>query len=269
LRAWEHRYSLLSPHRSSGGFRLYSADDEARVRAMLKHLDRGVAAAQAAELARGAQHARRAIEPAEARAALTGAVAGFDEVAADATFDAALASLGLERTLGDVIYPFLTDVGAAWECGHVTVGEEHFASHWLTGRLVRLAENWTGTAAGPSAVLACPAGERHTLGLLGFGLLLRREGWRITFLGADTPLPPAADAARASNADVVVLAATMPHVLPMQLDALRALASGCRVVVGGPAASAPVLADASIPRCADDLITAARALGSNLALQPI
>src|SRR3954453_5055835 len=34
LRAWEQRYGLLRPERSAGGFRLYSAGDESRVRRM-------------------------------------------------------------------------------------------------------------------------------------------------------------------------------------------------------------------------------------------
>src|SRR5674476_1657649 len=48
LRAWETRYGLLSPARSTGGFRLYSEDDENRVRRMQSHLADGLAAAQAA-----------------------------------------------------------------------------------------------------------------------------------------------------------------------------------------------------------------------------
>src|SRR4051794_34213685 len=51
LRAWEQRYGLLQPTRSAGGFRLYSTADEERIRAMRRHLDAGVSAAQAARLA--------------------------------------------------------------------------------------------------------------------------------------------------------------------------------------------------------------------------
>ena len=42
LRAWESRYGLLSPVRSPGGFRLYSAGDEQRVRRMQFHLAQGL-----------------------------------------------------------------------------------------------------------------------------------------------------------------------------------------------------------------------------------
>src|SRR6187549_3495924 len=51
LRAWESRYGLLEPARSAGGYRLYSEDDENRVRRMQAHLAHGLAAAQAARAA--------------------------------------------------------------------------------------------------------------------------------------------------------------------------------------------------------------------------
>src|SRR5512138_3294882 len=51
LRAWERRYGLLQPQRAAGGYRLYSAADEARVRRMLAHLAAGLSAAEAARAA--------------------------------------------------------------------------------------------------------------------------------------------------------------------------------------------------------------------------
>src|SRR5215208_3332063 len=50
LRAWEQRYGLLQPTRTPGGFRLYSAADEARVQHMQSLVSGGLAAAQAADL---------------------------------------------------------------------------------------------------------------------------------------------------------------------------------------------------------------------------
>src|SRR5919107_3642277 len=50
LRAWERRYGLLRPVRTAGGFRLYSREDEQRVRDMQSQLEQGLAAAEAAEV---------------------------------------------------------------------------------------------------------------------------------------------------------------------------------------------------------------------------
>src|SRR5437763_13810758 len=46
-RAWERRYGLLRPERSPGGYRLYSAADERRIRRMQAHLAAGLSAAGA------------------------------------------------------------------------------------------------------------------------------------------------------------------------------------------------------------------------------
>ena len=52
LRAWERRYALTRPDRTGSGYRLYSAADEARVRAMTAFIAQGISAAEAARLAR-------------------------------------------------------------------------------------------------------------------------------------------------------------------------------------------------------------------------
>src|SRR5215212_2559704 len=53
LRAWERRYGLMEPARTDGGFRLYSREDERRVRGMKAHLERGLSAAEAARVVLG------------------------------------------------------------------------------------------------------------------------------------------------------------------------------------------------------------------------
>src|SRR5215216_1248891 len=49
LRMWERRYGLLTPRRTAGNQRLYSAVDETRVRLMVRYLAQGLPARQAAE----------------------------------------------------------------------------------------------------------------------------------------------------------------------------------------------------------------------------
>jgi DNA-binding transcriptional MerR regulator len=48
LRAWESRYRLLRPSRTAGGHRLYSAEDEARIREVQALIAEGVAVGAAA-----------------------------------------------------------------------------------------------------------------------------------------------------------------------------------------------------------------------------
>jgi DNA-binding transcriptional MerR regulator len=192
LRAWEQRYGLLQPVRSAGGFRLYSTEDEDRVRLMRRHLAAGVSAAQAARLAltEAAPDRGEEAQPGElARLAteLVAALDRLDEPGAHAALDRLLATFTLRTVLRDVVLPYLHELGERWEHGEASVAQEHFASNILRGRLLGLARGW-GEGAGPRAVLACAPGELHDLPLVIFGLALAGRGWTITYLGPDTPI---------------------------------------------------------------------------------
>jgi MerR family transcriptional regulator, light-induced transcriptional regulator len=212
LRAWERRYGLLTPERSTGGLRLYSADDVVRVQAMQQHLAAGVAAAEAAALARRAADpaGERAVAPEAARSDLETALSSFDEGAAHAVIDALLAQASLDVLLRDVVVPYLHALGEGWERGDVSIAQEHFASSLLRGRLLGLARGW-GSGFGPAVLLACAPGEQHDLGLIAFGLALRARGWSILYLGADTPVESVADAARIARPELVVLSSVDDH----------------------------------------------------------
>jgi DNA-binding transcriptional MerR regulator len=227
LRAWERRYGLLRPTRSAGGYRLYSADDERRVAAMRSHLDRGLSAAEAARLALDESGREEAVPdtPALARGAqqLRAALDELDEAGAHAALDRMLAELSVETVLREAVLPYLRELGERWERGDASIGQEHFASGVLRGRLLGLARGW-GRGAGPRALLACAPGEQHEFGLIAFGLGLRDHGWRITYLGPDTPLDTLAEIAAALQPDAVVVAATFAAHLEREREALAAIA---------------------------------------------
>lgn len=206
LRAWERRYGLLRPQRSAGGLRLYSLDDLERVRTMQRHLAEGLAAAEAAALAARAAEGEATLAPAAARRRLDAALSAFDEGGAHAVLDDLFAASTLDSILSDVVIPYLHGLGERWEHGEASVAQEHFATAVVRGRLVGLTRGWN-RGLGPRALLACAPGERHDVGLVAFGLALRERGFRIFYLGADTPIESVADAARAVDAEVVVLSA--------------------------------------------------------------
>src|SRR5690242_5936251 len=118
LRAWEQRYGLLQPVRSAGGFRLYTAADEARVRSMRRHLDAGISAAQAARLTLGEQASEAGEGEAASLAPLTSdlgeALDRLDEPGAHAAVDRLLARFTLQTVLRDVLLPYLHELGERW-----------------------------------------------------------------------------------------------------------------------------------------------------------
>lgn len=243
LRAWERRYGLLEPVRTDHGYRLYSAEDEIRVRSMLALITDGVAPQQAARMVTSgaappaASHAGDA-SPADALALLGAALERFDDVAANAAFDELLARYTVTTVLSSVVVPYLADLGDRWARGEATIAQEHFASNVLRGRLLGLARGWDA-GVGPRALLACPSGERHDLGLLVFGIALRGHGWRITYLGADTPPESLQESIAALAPSAIVLAVTVKADARMVGDGLG---PGARLVAIGGRSATPELA---------------------------
>ena len=243
LRAWERRYGLLRPARSDGGFRLYSDADERRVEQMRQHLRRGLAAAEAARLA---VEGGRSIERVDASPGLEAAAKrlresldSFDEARAQAVLDELLATFTVETLLSAVLLPYLAELGERWSSGEATVAQEHFASNLIRGRLLGIGRGWD-SGDGPRAVLACAPGELHDLGLIAFALILNRRGWRITYLGPDTPVESIVDTATRLEPDLVVVSATTRRRLTPLVEALTTLGRKTRVLAAGPGAAAGV-----------------------------
>jgi DNA-binding transcriptional MerR regulator len=261
LRAWERRYGLLRPARSAGGLRLYSPADVERVALMRQHLADGMAAAEAAALAVrdrvDEEAARTALHPAAMRDELATALDAFDEPRAQAILDRLLALATVETLLAEVVVPYLQELGERWKRGDASVAQEHFASGVLRGRLLGLARGW-GLGLGPVAVLACLPGEQHDLGLIAFGLALRSQGWRIVYLGPDSPLDTVADVSRQLEPSLVVLNAVSRERVRPVLSKLRALARRHTVALGGAAAEDTLEKEGILALTGDPTAEAAR-----------
>jgi DNA-binding transcriptional MerR regulator len=283
LRAWESRYGLLQPVRSAGGFRLYSEADEARVRRMQAHLAGGLSAAEAARAALGGDAGTRTggnagtqtggdagaqtgglhlymSAASQPRAAFRQALDAFDEPAAQAVLDRLLADLSLPTVLRDVVLPYLAELGERWRHGMATVAMEHFATNIIRGRLAGLARGWGG-GHGPQALLACPPGELHDMALMAFGIVLNRHGWRIGYLGTNTPVGELERAAGASRPELVVLAATLPETLEPLRPELAGLARRAPLALAGPGATPQLASEVGARLMADDPVTEAERAG--------
>jgi DNA-binding transcriptional MerR regulator len=259
LRAWERRYALVDPQRSDGGYRLYTPADEARVIAMRAHMARGVATAEAARLALAETPGTTLPgDPAALVEELLEAITAYDATRVDQLLEAALRRDRLSA-ITDVLLPALRAVGERWADGRLSVAHEHFASHLFERRLLGHTSGWDA-GVGRLALLACPPGERHALGLLCFGLALAEHGWRVAFLGADMPVPDVAAAADRLDPDAVVLGATFAEHLADHAPQIRALAAAHRTLVGGAGANAEIARRAGAERLPEDPVVAARAL---------
>jgi len=273
LRAWESRYGLLRPSRSTGGYRLYSDDDQRRVRRMQVYLASGLAAAQAAQAAiaergvadqvadqvgdRVADKMVEATNPADlvdSAAALRQALDELDEPGAQAVLDRLLADFTVETVLRDVVVPYVHELG-----GEVSIAAEHFASHVVRGRLTGLARGW-GKGRGPMALLACAPNELHELGLLVFGIVLNRGGWRVEYLGANTPMLETIQVASQTRPDLVVIASSTRKRLAAARPELLALAEVAPLALAGSGATTSIAYQVGARLLIGDPVTVAEQL---------
>ena len=284
LRAWESRYALLKPERSAGGYRLYSETDQNRVRRMQVHLASGLAAAQAAQAVlaedqRGASAEEKLGTIAEdqrgtiadvvdaapradlvdSAVALAQALDELDEPAAQAVLDRLLTDFTVQTVLRDVLLPYLDELGARWEQGSASVAQEHFASHVIRGRLAGLARGW-GNGRGPKALLACPPDEMHDLALIVFGIVLNRGGWRVEYLGANTPMLDMIQVTSQTQPSLVVMAASIPERFEAVVSELTQLAYLAPLVLAGAGATEEIAQRAGARLITEDPVTAAERL---------
>lgn len=222
LRVWERRYDFPESARTPGGHRLYSEKEIMRLQWVKARIDEGM---QTGRAIRALQHlededeqhfppeppltaaTRDTHQAASAtpppipaplpddgslgafQQRLTQAFLNHDLETANQIFGEALALYPLENLLLDMIRPTLVEIGDLWHDGKINVATEHLASNYIRHRLLMWMVTGPPARNTPPIVMACAPGEWHEITLLMFGVLLRRQGWPVTYLGQSLPLP--------------------------------------------------------------------------------
>lgn len=194
LRAWERRYGVPAPRRTTSAYRLYSDRDVELIRRVRELCDGGMAPSEAAKLVLASAGEReQATQSTESDAdelavqRILDAVDRFDADMLDAAVKNAL-FLGPATALFDRVFsPALEQIGQRWHEGTVSVAQEHLASEVLGNALRHLLRLAQPERAPRLALLACFADEEHSAPLYGIGLRLAEWGIRSVVLGARTP----------------------------------------------------------------------------------
>lgn len=224
LRAWERRYELLSPERSESRYRLYSDQDVALLRWVKSRVDSGISISSVASELKKLQQADqwpeplptvqqqpsrlKAVPPEHLAADLYQALRRHDEEAANEVLATAHAAYDLLTIFTQIISPCLVEIGDAWYRGDIRITTEHFASNYLRGKLLALLQAFPTRRGMSYLLVGCAPNEQHELGALMLAVLLRREGYRLEYLGVDIPLEDLADYARYERPAMIILSAT-------------------------------------------------------------
>jgi len=209
LHAWERRYGFPTAARTAGGHRLYSEKDIARLRWVKSQVDSGLTVSRAVVAARalevdgclfmpGEIQTGSRSEPGPAaippqRESLLDALIHHDLTRADQLMGEMLAFYSPEALTLDVIGPALNAIGEAWEQERISVATEHLASNYLRHRLLMWMVSGPPPRSSNPVILACAPGEWHEGSLLMLGVLLRRQGWPVAYLGQNVPFQDLAE----------------------------------------------------------------------------
>ena len=238
LRAWERRYGIPQPKRTSGGHRLYSHHDVEVLKWLIARQDEGLSISRATalwhQLENDGQDPLQSLPyttPQTIMATLGGSTIdglrdewiqtckGFDEQTGDQVLTRALGMFPPESVCFQVLMKGLAEIGAGWYAGKISVQQEHFASELAMRRVqALLAASPPPTLPGRILILCAPE-EEHTFSALLLTYLLRRAGWGASFMGANVPIQRIGEMLSKVFPDLVVLIAHQLHraILPRHL----------------------------------------------------
>ena len=212
LRAWERRYSLITPQRTPKGHRLYTQQDVARINRIVELLDQGISVGHVKPLldrVPGDATATSATDEGDTwkvhQDRMLSAIEGFDEPLLDNTYNDVLSLYPLDIVNQRLTTPLMRLLGERWKKRETGIAEEHFFSLYLRNKLGARIHHMNRRGNGPLLLLACLPGELHETGLLFFALAAVDAGYRALILGANTPLQQIPGALDKKHCAAVVL----------------------------------------------------------------
>ncbi|MEO8201291.1 MAG: cobalamin B12-binding domain-containing protein [Gemmatimonadota bacterium] len=237
LRAWERRYQIVRPERLANGYRVYTSEQVALLRAYARLISAGARIGSLVK--RPWQDVIVEAEMGRKDDLLHGplieAAMALDRPRLENLVHFQLRQLGARRFAEDVVVPFAQAVGDLWALGLLPVVAEHMASevvvHALKGALR------APRADGPLVVGATLPGERHEWGILTTLTVVQDLGWRVYYLGADLPLVDLLAAAWKLRPRCVAISVSTPETIVANLAGLsdlpHRLPPGADAFIGG------------------------------------
>jgi DNA-binding transcriptional MerR regulator len=191
LRAWERRYGIPTPERSSSSYRLFSDHDVAAIRKLKELCEEGMSPAEAARLVVGLEQASNMPVESDpylrAGEAILSAIEDFDPQAVERSIRSAM-FLGSASTVYQRVFgPTMHVVGDRWHDGTFSIAQEHMATEAMGSAVRDMLRLLDPVSTAPEVLVACFSDEDHALALYGVAFALVQWGYRPVVFGANTP----------------------------------------------------------------------------------
>ncbi|MBS1510032.1 MAG: MerR family transcriptional regulator [Bacteroidetes bacterium] len=195
IRIWEQRYSFIKPERTGTNIRYYSNDELKKILNVallnkygfkISHIDKmndGEIKEKILSLNQFEAQQERIVND------LIQCMVDIDIERLEAVLDKYIAAKGIEKTITQIIFPFLEKIGILWLTNHINPAQEHLVSNIIRQKLIVGIDNIvTALKVNKTVLLFLPEGEYHELGLLFMNYLLRSRGVNTIYLGSSVPL---------------------------------------------------------------------------------
>ncbi|MEQ8470731.1 MAG: MerR family transcriptional regulator [Marinoscillum sp.] len=195
LRIWEQRYELIKPKRTDTNIRYYDDHDLKLILNVALLKENGVKISKIAEMS-DADLKREVLKLTERNLrypeqihSLTISMVDLDEDRFNKIISTNILKLGFEKTMMNVIYPFLSKIGILWQTGAINPAQEHFISNLVRQKLIVAIDGQysVSMARAKKYILFLPEGELHELGLLFADYLIKSRNNKSVYLGQSLP----------------------------------------------------------------------------------
>lgn len=195
IRIWEQRYSFIKPSRTDTNIRYYSSEELKKILNVallnkygfkISHIDKmadGEIREKILSLNQAEAMQERIIND------LIQCMVDIDTEKLEQILDKHIATKGIERTITQIIFPFLEKIGILWLTNHINPAQEHLVSNIIRQKLiVGIDSIATSLKVNKTVLLFLPEGEYHEMGLLFMNYLLKSRGVNTIYLGSSIPL---------------------------------------------------------------------------------
>jgi DNA-binding transcriptional MerR regulator len=194
IRIWEKRHNIIVPSRTSTNIRTYSDDDLKKIINVSLLNNYGIKISKIAKMSETDMN-ERILQMAELK---NDAVVHIDQLIVammdmeEEGFEKILGNLtlryGFEKTVTEIIYPFLERIGILWQTHNITPAHEHFISNLIRQKIIVAIDSLPiPPKTAKKVLLFLPEQEMHELGLLFYHYLTRKAGLRTYYLGQSVP----------------------------------------------------------------------------------
>lgn len=195
IRIWEQRYNFLKPQRTTTNIRYYTNEELKTVLNIallnkygfkISHIDRmqpDEINSRILSLGDPKAMQERVVNE------LIQEMVNLDIDRFEKILTNYITAKGMERTVVQIIFPFLEKIGILWQTGHIYPGQEHLVTNVIRQKLIVAIEGCIPVArAGKTFLLFLPEGEHHELGLLFMYYMMKSRGFKVIYLGANVPV---------------------------------------------------------------------------------